>query len=231
MHMSSSTPESATRERLRSTSRRVWSPTGRLVTTDDDGVVYDEHVLVKDLTSGAATVDPTSMPRSHQTPIMDDVEFRAGVTGDAPEMSAVHHRCFVTAFIDLVTPREAVTALRPDKDVERFTEWLSDFCDVSVTVAAIGGVPVAYAAVRGHELLHLFVDPAYAGRGLGRVLLADAEDRIAADGHAEAELHTIVGNEPAIGLYRSAGWEMTDELLPDSHDGVTYDEHVMRKRL
>jgi len=39
-------------------------------------------------------------------------------------------------------------------------------------------------------------------------------------------------NEPAIALYRSAGWVVTDRLVHnDRGDGVVYDEHVLVKRL
>jgi ribosomal protein S18 acetylase RimI-like enzyme len=54
---------------------------------------------------------------------------------------------------------------------------------------------------------------------------------LAEAGHREVELHTIVGNEPALALYRSAGWVVTDRLVHNDTDGLVYDEHVLVKRL
>ncbi len=39
----------------------------------------------------------------------------------------------------------------------------------------------------------------------------------------------MAGNAPAIALYESAGWHVTDELLNQETDGVTYVEHVLVK--
>lgn len=160
------------------------------------------------------------------TPIL-----RPGRSGDAEAMSILHHHCWPAAFVDLVTPSSAVAEMQPLRNVERFDGWLRPGSGVSVTVAELDGVVAGYSAVSGHELLHLFIEPAHARRGIGRLLLAAAEELLADAGHDEAELHTMIGNEPAIGLYLSAGWEMTDGIVPNDHDGVVYDEHVMIKRL
>jgi ribosomal protein S18 acetylase RimI-like enzyme len=53
---------------------------------------------------------------------------------------------------------------------------------------------------------------------------------MSAAGHRSFELHTMVGNTPAIGLYQSAGWQMTDRIIHSADDhGVDYDEHVLVK--
>ena len=41
----------------------------------------------------------------------------------------------------------------------------------------------------------------------------------------------MVGSAPAIALYESAGWNVTDELLHQETDGITYVEHVLVKLL
>lgn len=91
---------------------------------------------------------------------------------------------------------------------------------------------VAHVTVRENELVHLFVEHDRHRRGLGRQLLAVGERLIARGGHEVAELHTIVGNAPAIALYESCGWTLTDETHDDTTaDGTPYTEHVLRKRL
>lgn len=160
------------------------------------------------------------------------VALRPAHSGDVNAMCDIHHRCWLTAFTRLVEPAAGVTDFAPDRNRPRFTDWVDPDSDASVVVAEVAGDVAGYATVVGRELLHLFVDPDLAGRGIGRHLLADAERRIADGGHAVAELHTMFGNEPAIGLYLSAGWEMTDGVVhTDSDHGVSYDEHVLVKRL
>ena len=143
----------------------------------------------------------------------------------------LHFHCWQAAFVDLVTPSSAVARMQPLRNVERFRGWLQPESGVTVTVGELDGAVAGYTAISGHELLHLFIEPARAGRGLGRRLLAAAEQLLAEAGHDVVELHTMIGNQPAIGLYASAGWEMTDGIVPNDHDGVVYDEHVMIKRL
>ena len=43
-------------------------------------------------------------------------------------------------------------------------------------------------------------------------------------------MRTMVGNAPAIALYESAGWVVTDQLVHNDVDGVVYDEHELVKR-
>lgn len=157
--------------------------------------------------------------------------LRPGLPSDAEAMSILHYHCWLTAFVDLVTPSSAVAEMQPLRNAARFHGWMQPESDVTVTVAVLEGVVAGYAAVSGHEVLHVFIEPDHAGHGIGRRLLAAAEQLLTDAGQDLIELHTMLGNEPAIGLYRSAGWEMTDGIVANDHDGVVYDEHVMTKRL
>lgn len=162
---------------------------------------------------------------------------RLGEPGDAVTMCRIHHRCWTARFADLVANRDAVDGMDPEGNLDRFVGWLEPTSVADVTVAWFGtdsgGRVVGYSTVIGHELVHLMIDPEHAGRGVGRTLLAAAEQLMADAGHTTFELHTMVGNVPAIALYESAGWQMTDRLVhtDDGDDGVSYDEHVMLKHL
>jgi ribosomal protein S18 acetylase RimI-like enzyme len=70
---------------------------------------------------------------------------------------------------------------------------------------------VGYTAVHpgDGEMFLLFVDPAHAGRGIGRTLLSAAHDALRAAGCNEAFLFTHEQNERALAVYASAGY------LPD----------------
>lgn len=58
------------------------------------------------------------------------------------------------------------------------------------------------------EILNLIVDPGRRGRGLGRALLTGAMRRAARDGAEVMLLEVATDNRAALGLYKSAGFEI-----------------------
>ncbi len=85
-----------------------------------------------------------------------------------------------------------------------------------VAVDETGGV-VGYTAAHPEdgEMFLLFVHPAYAGRGVGRALLAAADDALRAAGCTEAYLFVHEQNERALAVYAAAGYR------PDGSDRVS----------
>jgi len=79
------------------------------------------------------------------------------------------------------------------------------------------GVVIGYTAVHpaDGEMFLLFVHPGYAGRGIGRALLAAAHDALRAAGRAEAFLFVHEQNERALAVYAAAGYR------PDGSDRVS----------
>ncbi len=156
--------------------------------------------------------------------------LRPGRLSDAAAIADYHHRCWLSAFAPLVDPA-VMEVIEPR--VERWQLWLGEDTDHDTIVAVDEhDQPIGHSTILDNELLHLFVDPDHHGRGLGRTLLADAETRLRAAGHRSIQLHTIVGNTPAITLYEANGWTMTDRLDDDVlPNGSTYTEHVLVKTL
>ncbi len=76
------------------------------------------------------------------------------------------------------------------------------------------------------ELVKMFADRSYRGRGLGRFLLDHAMDRARALGFSRMELETASQLVEAIGLYRQAGFEE----LPARPEAARCDK-VMAKTL
>ncbi len=160
----------------------------------------------------------------------DPVPMRWARADDAERIAAIHHECWMLAFEPLVSASVLASA-EPRTDL--FQDWLREASGFT-TVVAFGDddVAVGYTTVNAHQLVHLFVEPARHRRGIGRQLLEVGERLIRRAGHAQAELHTRVGNEAAISLYTATGWTMTDELCDDVlPDGSLQPEHVMRKDL
>ena len=156
--------------------------------------------------------------------------FRPAVPSDAEVVAAYLHRCWLRSFATLLAPG-VVESLDPGFRVDVFRSWFAPGSEVRTVVADRGGRAVGHVTVGGAELIHLFVSPDHWGGGLGRALLDIGEAMLHEAGHREVELHTIVGNEPALALYRSAGWVVTDGLVHNDRDGLVYDEHVLVKRL
>ncbi len=156
--------------------------------------------------------------------------LRSARVEDAEWIADYHHRCWLNSFAQLVDPA-VMDGLAPR--AERWTAMLSGEDGFSTAVATdANGRPLAHAAVRGNELVQLFVDPEAHGRGLGRLLLQWAEEQIRGAGHVEAELHTIVGNTPALGLYQANGWQLTEETIVERlPNGSSFTEHVLRKTM
>ena len=65
---------------------------------------------------------------------------------------------------------------------------------------------VGFVAVRNDEITWLYVDPAHHRQGFGRALLIHAAARCG----PVARTETLAGNEPALGLYRSEGFEVVE---------------------
>jgi ribosomal protein S18 acetylase RimI-like enzyme len=158
------------------------------------------------------------------------MEIRPATVDDTEAIAAYHHRCWMIAFSPLLEPG-MVDGMDPRGKVERWRGWLAPDSGFVTFVADDAGTPVAHTTVSGNELVHLFVDPDRWGHRLGRKLLDVGEGLLRDSGQREAELSTMVGNDRAIALYRSAGWTDTGRLVHTDNDGVAYDEHVFAKRL
>ncbi|MEV1174057.1 bifunctional helix-turn-helix transcriptional regulator/GNAT family N-acetyltransferase [Nonomuraea sp. NPDC049784] len=99
-------------------------------------------------------------------------------------------------------------------------------------VAALHAEPVGCVALKLHrdtasaKIKRMWVDSAVRGLGLGRRLLAEAEDKAAANGIRTLRLETNRALTEAIALYRASGYQ---EVAPFSDE--PYAHHWFEKRL
>jgi ribosomal protein S18 acetylase RimI-like enzyme len=80
------------------------------------------------------------------------------------------------------------------------------------------------------ELRSVWVSARARGRGIGDRLITAVESWALESGGAVLKLTVLVGNEPAISLYRRNGFIAAEELAVIMPDGMTR-EHVMLKAL
>ena len=81
------------------------------------------------------------------------------------------------------------------------------------------------------EMFLLFVDPAHAGQGIGRMLLEAAHDALRAAGRTEAFLYTNEQNERALAVYAAAGYRPDGSVRESDFRGVQMREPRLVKRL
>lgn len=159
--------------------------------------------------------------------------MRWACVGDIEAMIRYHTACWHDAFASLVGPdvMAAVEARSHEAIVQGWQHRLDPTSSPQTVVATTADdLAVGHVMVDGNELVHLFIDPVQHGNGLGRQLLEVGERLIRQAGHRQAELHTIVGNAPAIGLYKSCGWILTPETIDEElPNGSSYSEHLMTK--
>ncbi|GAA3524904.1 hypothetical protein AFL01nite_14440 [Aeromicrobium flavum] len=168
--------------------RRVAS---RCDTGPDDLRLTDQEV--------AAHVDGFERPTfaEHPLRVVDgDLEFRHATVDDVDALLAF----WVEA---------AENAARPADDA-RLVEQLLDRDPAAVIVAdqegrLVGSVVAGWDGWRAN-LYRLAVHPGLRGRGVGRRLLSHAEHRLAALGATRLCAMVLDENDPAAGLWRSAGY-------------------------
>jgi ribosomal protein S18 acetylase RimI-like enzyme len=140
--------------------------------------------------------------------------LRPAVRQDAPAIAAVFNAAVRAGWTYL-----GDLAAEPMFTAQDWDRLVAEHLPPNVLLVAIdetGGV-VGYTAVHpaDGEMFLLFVHPAYAGRGIGRTLLAAAHDALRAVGRAEAFLFVHEQNERALAVYAAAGYR------PDDSDRVS----------
>jgi GNAT superfamily N-acetyltransferase len=98
-----------------------------------------------------------------------------------------------------------------------------------VTVA--GDEVVGFAFTGACELQFFYTHPRVWGRGVGRALLAAAEDALRAAGYREAVVWTEERNERPLRIYAAAGWSPDGAVKEREWLGVRIRELRLRKRL
>jgi ribosomal protein S18 acetylase RimI-like enzyme len=160
---------------------------------------------------------------------MDGFELRAATPADADAVADYHHCCFTTTYSAQLFVGE-LEAPDPAGTREQLRDWFRPESEFETRVAVVDGVPIGHVTVKGHHLVHLFVEPNHQNMGLGGHLLGQGEAMIAAGGHTDFELHARIENLAAIAFYENAGWTVTDRLIHTVEHGISYDEWVLVKR-
>lgn len=139
---------------------------------------------------------------------------RRGTPEDAPEIASVQVASWRVGYAH-VFPADYLAGLSVDERLELWKRVLSDG-GYDIFVAERDGRVAGFASAgptedadgtgtRG-ELFALYVEPTAWGRGLGRALLARAEEALRDAGFDEATLWVLEDNPRARAVYAAAGW-------------------------
>ena len=142
------------------------------------------------------------------------ITLRPAVHGDAPAIGAVFDAAVRVGWTYL-----GDLAARPMFTPADWEQLVSDHQPPNALLVAVDETDglVGYSAAHPEdgEMFLLFVDPAHAGRGIGRALLDAAHDALRAARCTEAYLFVHEQNERALAVYTSAGYR------PDGSDRVS----------
>ncbi|MDJ0497099.1 MAG: GNAT family N-acetyltransferase [Acidimicrobiia bacterium] len=138
---------------------------------------------------------------------------RVAVAGDATALARVHLASALAGFAHIFPPESPKPQLA---DLEREWGTLIDSELMSVLVAEIEGTVVAGVAFGedqelappGYGLLsRLYVQPAYAGSGIGSRLHDRAVKKMRRDGWSRVWLWVLEGNTHGRAMYERRGWK------------------------
>ena len=107
-------------------------------------------------------------------------------------------------------------AVRAADAPEAITRYLARNPDLSLVAESddglIGCVFCGHDGRRGY-LHHVVVAPAWRGQGVGRALVAQALDGLAALGILKTHLDVFADNAPAIAFWAATGWQRRGDIV------------------
>ena len=159
-----------------------------------------------------------------------DIEVRRATADDAQAIGAVFNAAVRAGWTYLGDLAE-----KPMFAPEDWDQLVADHAPPNVLLVATDQARrvLGYTAVHPEdgEMFLLFVDPAHAGRGVGRTLLHAAHDALRAAGCKQAFLFTHEQNEGALAVYASAGYRPDGSIRESHFSGTALRELRLIKQL
>jgi ribosomal protein S18 acetylase RimI-like enzyme len=147
------------------------------------------------------------------------ISIRRAVAEDAQKIGAVFDAAVREGWTYL-----GELARTPMFSPDEWDKLVEEHAPPNVLLVAVdkSGAVIGYTAVhpRQGEMFLLFVHPAHAGRGVGRLLLDAAHEALRAAGCLEAFLYTHEANERALAFYERAGYRRDGSVRESDFRGV-----------
>lgn len=167
------------------------------------------------------------------------MQLRPAESGDAPAVAQVHVRSWQHAYRSLL-PDEYLDQLRAEEGAQRYDFANPDPRAPYTVVAVDGGSIVGFATTSASrdedlpdfgELLALYVDPDYWGRGIGVALIKAARARLSGLGFRKALLWMLKGNLRADRFYQIDGWSPDGQHRVQTIWGIDVNESRYQRNL
>jgi ribosomal protein S18 acetylase RimI-like enzyme len=159
-----------------------------------------------------------------------DVTVRRATADDAQAIGAVFDAAVRAGWTYL-----GALAQEPMFAADDWDRLVADHAPPNVLLVATdqAGRILGYTAAHPEdgEMFLLFVDPAYAGGGVGRMLLSAAHDALRASGCTEAFLFVHEQNERALAVYARAGYRPDGTVRESDFRGTAVRELRLVKPL
>ncbi|HEX8049242.1 N-acetyltransferase family protein [Rhizobium sp.] len=147
-----------------------------------------------------------------------EITIRPAAPEDAAAIARLHLAVWRDTYRELATP----DAIRIMDEAFRRARWTATLSEPGrdqlvllaeqngrlVGIGAAGAPSSALFEGRG-EIRSLYVDPAIKRQGIGRRLMRELAQHLAALNYPGAALGVVVGNDPAIAFYQSLGGSVT----------------------
>jgi ribosomal protein S18 acetylase RimI-like enzyme len=163
------------------------------------------------------------------------IEIRRGRLADIDALQRISRLAWHDAHAPIIGEETVEEFLDDFYDAESFEAEIED--DKIVFAVAVDGgdadesdAPVGFVSARPaddpavYDLGRIYVLPERWSEGIGRQLLARAEETIAERGGERVQLGVMADNERAVAFYEAAGYERTDEFYDEriAAQGYTY---------
>ena len=128
------------------------------------------------------------------------VRLRPATVDDSDAIAQIWYDGWRDGHLDHV-PDDLVAVRTRDSFWTRAPERIPD-----TVVAVVAGAVAGFVMVVEDEVEQVYVSSAHRRTGVARVLLAEAERLVRANGHARAWLAVVAGNARARRFYERCGW-------------------------
>lgn len=159
-----------------------------------------------------------------------NISSRRWLRQDLPAIQQLLLETWLSAYGSFI-PREDLVGYLHTQYSQSKLEVLFNDPDVTGYVAELDGVVAGYAKLyharpeQRFYLHQLYVLPASQRLGLGRLLMARAEERARELGADRLWLGVMVRNAPAVAWYRKMGYQLT-ETSPFAMGATTVDHYI-----